>query len=296
MTTVADLIEATRDHLYGNSRQMLTTLDGAITAAATSLILANVTDVTRGSFLSIEDELVYVDTVVAASRTCTVIRAQRGTVAATHADDVLVEVSPIFPRYRIRQMLQAEIRSWPSDLFTTLSVDLTTASSTSGYDLADIPSDYLRILDVQLGPRSGIEDFGVVRVAYDEVRGADTGIFPSGNGIVLTGYVPDHARDLRVTVAVPFDVETFDDNDDAEDDIGLPPSLHDVPPIGAAWRLMMARDVKRSFGEGQGEPRHAEEIPFGGAGSVATFLKRTRDQRLADEIIRTKAIYGIRRS
>ncbi len=296
MTTVADLIEETVDHLYGSSRQTLTTLDGAVTAAATSLIVAHSDDIGPGSFVAIGDELIYVQAVTSASRTLTVIRGQRGTTAEAHADGALVDINPIFPRYRIRRALQAEIRSWPSDLYRVDSVDLVTASGTSGYDLDGIASDYLSILDVQLGPRSTVNDLAIVKPNYYEVRNADLDIYPSGNGIVFTGYWPSEARDLRVTVAAPFDVESFDDEDDAEDDIGLAPSQVDIPPMGAAWRLMIARDVKRSFGEGQGEPRRAEEIPPGFAGSIATFLKRTRDQRLADEVVRLRALHPIRRS
>ena len=297
MTTVAELVEATRDHLYGNSRQMLTTLDGAVSSTtATTVTLTSVDDVARGAFLAVDDELLYVSSVNTSTRVATVIRGRRATTAATHADDAEVEIQPIVPRYRIKRALQEEIRSWPPDVYRVTSVNLDTAADTSGYDLTGISSDFHAILDVQLGPRSGVDDNAVVRPSWHLIRNADTSIYASGSGIVLTGYVPDEARDIRVIVSRPFDTSTWTDATEVESTVGLASSAIDIPPMGAAARLNLGRDIKRSFGEGQGESRRAEEIPPGFSGSVATFLRREVTRRLGEEAVRLRTIYGIRRS
>lgn len=287
MTTVADLIEECFNHLYGGYRQTYNVLDGAHNASTTSIILTYPPDSTGpGSFLAIDDELVYVITIDRSTKTATVIRGQRGSTAATHADGALVEVNPRFPRFRVKAKLQEEIRSWPESVYRTTAVNLDTTSGTNGYDLTGIGSDFHNVLDVQLGPPNGSTHVDWTRVGYQVVRDADTAAFASGTGLIITGILPVESRDFRVIVSRPFDVDTWDDSTDLEDDCGLPASMHDIPPLGAAQRLMTGRDVVRSFGEGQGEPRHAEEVPPGFAGSIASFLLRQRDRRLSEEALK----------
>lgn len=296
MTTVAELIEETTNHLYGTHRSLLNVLDGAVsdTTTTTFTMEDSVDPIAVGAFLSVDDELVYVRSKNAATKQVTVLRGQRGSTAATHADGALVEVNPRFPRFRVRRALQDEIRSWPDSVFRVAAVNLDTSDGVSGYNLAGVSSDFYAVLDVQLGPRSASDRVDVTHPSFYVVRDADTAIFASGAGIVVTGVLPTEARDLRVVVARPFDVSTFTDATSLENTVGLDAAQVDIPPLGAAWRLMAARDVKRSFGEGQGEPRRAEEIPPGFAASTATFLKRTRDARLSEEAIRLRGKWPLR--
>jgi hypothetical protein len=295
VTTVAELIEQTYDHVYGGQRQSLTLLDGAMDASQTTAVLQEVDEVSVGSFLGIEDELLYVRAVNTATRTVTVIRGQRSTTAAVHADAVLVEVNPKFPRYRVRRALQEEIRSWPSDLYRVDEIDIDTVSGTAGYDITGLSSDFLHVLDVQLGPRTNSLDGAVVRPSWEIMRGADTSIYASGTGLILTSGFGG-ARDVRVTVALPFTTTTFTDATVVETTVGLGVSMVDIPPLGAAARLMVGREIKRTFGEGQPEPRRAEEVPVGSASGTATFLRREVTRRIGEEIIRLRALHPIRRS
>jgi hypothetical protein len=264
-------------------------------ASQTTAVLQEVDEVSVGSFLGIEDELLYVRAVNTATRTVTVIRGQRSTTAAVHADAVLVEVNPKFPRYRVRRALQEEIRSWPSDLYRVDEIDIDTVSGTAGYDITGLSSDFLHVLDVQLGPRTNSLDGAVVRPSWEIMRGADTSIYASGTGLILTSGFGG-ARDVRVTVALPFTTTTFTDATVVETTVGLGVSMVDIPPLGAAARLMVGREIKRTFGEGQPEPRRAEEVPVGSASGTATFLRREVTRRIGEEIIRLRALHPIRRS
>src|SRR5690606_30967147 len=69
----------------------------------------------------------------------------------------------------------------------------------------------------------------------------------------------------------------------------------DIAMFGAAWRLMSGRDIGRATIDSQPQPRSAEEVPPGFAASTATFLKRQRDARLNEEIIKLKARWPLRR-
>lgn len=296
MTTVADLIEQAWDRLYTDHRRSLDFLDGSLDASTTSVVLADGTQATEGGELAIDDEMLYVRSWNSGTKTATVRRGHRGTTAAAHDDDAEVDVNPKFPRYQVRRALGEEIRSWTPDVFRVEAIDIDTASGVSGYDIASIADDFLDVLDVQLGPRPGVDDAAVVRTSFYLTRGADTAIYPSGVGLVLTGLIPSEPRDLRVIVSRGFTTTSLDDDTDAEADIGLPASMLDIPPLGAAARLMVGREVKRTFGEGQGETRRAEEVPVGAASGTATYLRREVTRRLGEEAIRLRAQYPIRRS
>jgi hypothetical protein len=272
-------------------RQTFTLTAEAVSNSETDIDLAEIDDVSLGSFLAIDDELMYVRAITPASKTATVIRGQRATSAVTHANGALVEINPKFPRYRVRRALGEEIRAWTSEVFSVAEVDLDTTSGTAGYDLVGVPAGFLTILDVQLGPRSGITDGAVVKANWDLVRNADTSIYPSGNGLVITSGL-GNARDLRVIYAVGFDTSSLADSTDVEADIGLATSMLDIPPLGAAARLMVGREVKRTFGEGQPEPRRSEEVPVGASSGTATYLRREANRRLGEEAVRLRALYG----
>lgn len=287
MTTVADLVEQTFDHLYSQSRQQFNVLDGALTTTGATVTFEHApSDVTRGSYLSIDDELMYVISVDQSAKTAVVLRGQRGTRKAVHADGALVDINPRFPRYLVKRALRDEVRSWPSSVYRIDTLDLSASDGVAGYDLIGVGDDFYSIIDLQYGPAAGSVAVDVTRTAYTIYREGDPVTFPSGAGVVLTGVAPSDARDVRVVLALPFDTTVWENTTDLVDDVGLAESMLDIPPIGAAWRLMSGRDIKRSFGEGQGESRRAEEVPAGFAGSIATFHKRTRDARLSDEAVK----------
>jgi hypothetical protein len=294
MTTVADLIEATFDHLYQEHRPSLTTLTVAALSGDATITVASTDNFGPGTFLAIGDELLYVTATNSTTGVCNVLRGQRATTAAAASIGAVVEINPKFGRYRVRRALQDEIRSWPSDVYRVASVNLDTASGTSGYDLTGVGT-FLDILDVQIGPRSSVPDVAVVRANYEVLRNADTAIYTSGTGIVLTGLIPSEARDLRVVYSAPFVTTSMVDAVDAEATIGLAASMLDIPPLGAAARLMTGREVKRTFGEGQPESRRAEEVPPGMSSGTATYLRREATRRLGEEAVRLRSIYQIRR-
>jgi len=67
--------------------------------------------------------------------------------------------------------------------------------------------------------------------------------------------------------------------------------MEDCLRYGAAWRMMSHREVKRTFTEGQGEPRNAEETPPGHITQIAEQMRRMRNERMAEEARRLAAEY-----
>ena len=63
-------------------------------------------------------------------------------------------------------------------------------------------------------------------------------------------------------------------------DCGLEQFMTDIPPYGAAWRLVSGKEVLRNALEAQGEARQASDIPAGAVLRSASVLEQFRDKRL----------------
>jgi hypothetical protein len=303
ITTVGGLIYGAHDALLGGRRQQITRLDGSIVAAGASLIVSNIDAVSVGSFLNIDDELVYVEAKNPSSRTCEIIRAMRGTTAADHDDGALVYVDPIFARHTIRREIRNEVGSWPADLFYPTSTTferIATGSDVWKMTTASLPSladRLIGILDVTVSADSATES--PLRVDQWALTHYSTNI--NGSALdeadlrIQTNY--GGTSDLIVVVAATpvATASLWDDDDTTLSALSIPENWADIVLMGAAWRLMLTRDVGRSLIDAQPEPRRAEEVPIGASGSIATMFKRSRDARINEEIIKLKARWPLRR-
>jgi hypothetical protein len=294
MTTVADLVEDTRRLVYGTTRQEHNALASAIDASTTTLLFTyDLQGITRGAFITIDYEMMYVLDAVSSTKTITVIRGYLGTVPATHAIGTQVEVNGRFPRPFILDELINAIRAMPPRLFTVKSV---TISGTTGLYLYEINSKALHVLDVYYAPTASrprirsISDYHFL-TNYDQGAGSFIQINsdPGSQGLI------------RVTVALPFDwavnpILTTTDVEAADTGLGMPNNMHDIPAYDAAYRLMATKEVVRANLMAQPEPRTAEEVPPGHLTSAANALRKVRDDRIAEEVLRLRERYPIRRS
>lgn len=290
MTTVAGLVEATRRHLLGAHRPELNVLSSSMTATTTSTTLTltyTPLGINQGSYLGIGDELLYVLAVDSTSKQVTVLRAQMGSTAGAHASPDIVEVNPMFPRAYIKATLAEEIASWPEDMFRVESYTIAGGVGGRAFDLGDVPLNFYSILELNRAPYSSEIENADRRVAFTFERTADLDRFPSGQALVLRGPL-DVDVDLFATVALPYDLDTFTDTTNVEDDIGVHAEAHDIPALGAAWRLTIGRELRRTFMEGQPEPRRAEEVPATANLRASEGLRSIRDLRLSNERARLR--------
>jgi hypothetical protein len=279
VTTVSQLVEETRRLVYGATRQSLNRLAGAVLAADTMLTLElDLNDAVRGSMLSIDDELIWVMDSNVASKQVTVIRGYLGTTAANHADEALVEVNPRFPRAYIKRSLQQEIDSWGTRLFKVTTANISFSSTTRIYDLGI--SNFISVIDANLTPYAG-RTTRSNPYRWTVLRDLDVSEFPSGAAFEFLGAYPTTGI-VRIKLAQEFDVSTWTDGTDVET-LGIASSMCDIPPFGAAWRLMSTREVGRTNMQAQPEPRRSEEVPAGHMASVAAQLKKLRDDRIEEE-------------
>lgn len=279
---VSSLVESTRRHLLGQHRPQMNRLDSAISTVGQSTVTFefDAEGITKGSIISIDDELMYVWSRDKGTLQAVVQRGVLGTTAATHAVGALVEVNPRFPTSVIRDELQREIRSWHPRLFAVVTKELTVEIAKRAVDLDSVPGDFFHVLDILRQPRALSDSW--VRVRGRAAHNLNTADFPSGSALFLDDPVEASTR-IRVTYARPFDLSAFDDNTDLVADVLLEPAYFDIATYGAAWRLVSTREIKRTDSDAQGEPRDAQEVPPGHILQTARQLKALRDERIAEE-------------
>jgi len=283
-----DLVESTKRYLYSGYQDELNRLNGATDATATTLNLAfDPKGLSRGTLIAIDLEEMFVWDIN--QRAVTVQRGMNGSVATGHNDSALVHIKPKFSSFRIMQELNNELRDLSSPengLFRVLTVDLTYNAAYSGYDL---PGDILSIHEVRYAGYTG-RDYHKLGL-FEFVRDMPTGDFGSGNALLLKEAAAP-GRGIRVKYRAPFGTIGAL-TDDVPAVTGLPATAVDIPPMGAALRLTVPREIKRNFTEGQPEPRRAEEVPPGAVASSPRGLVALRMQRILAEAARLAAQYPI---
>lgn len=278
-TLVPQLIEETKHLLYGATHQRLNRISFNVDGFSQTIsFLDELNEITRGSTISVSDEIMYVLSADQSAKTATVYRGFMGTTAINHESNELVEINPRFPRVFIKRALQQEIDSWGSRLFKVAPSNISFSQTSRIYDLGI--SNFISIIDVGFSPYSGRTTRSNA-YRWSVLRDLDTADYPSGSAIEFLGNFPVSGT-ARIKAAQKFDVSTWTDATDVEA-LGLSTSMMDIPPIGAAWRLMSTKEVARTNMQAQPEPRRSEEVPAGHIASVAAQLKKLRDDRIEEE-------------
>lgn len=289
----SDWVNQARDLLLNQHREEITLLAGALTdTTTTALTTADVLAAIKpGALLEIDSEMMYVRASLVG--TVTVIRGWNGTTAATHVDQSVITVNPRFPRSRILRALNDTLSDLGgSDYFQMKTVNLTYNPNVFTYDLA---SDAIEVYDITFPLSPTNTTMWQQRVhGFDLQQNADPSVFPSG--VALQFSEPpgvQQGQTVRVRYKAPF---TYVAN--LTDDVsitGLPKSGCDIPPIGAAIRLMMGREVKRNFTESQPETRRTGEVPAGAVLGSMRGLQAEYVIRQLSESAALKQIYPDRR-
>lgn len=289
MATALDAIVETRSHLEGGSRGERNRLDLAMDASQTTATLEfSMGGIRRGAVISVDLELMYCWSV--AGQVVTVQRGYLGSTATIHADASIVEVNPVWSDYQILRALNGELAAYSSPihgLYRVRTVDLVFSAARAGYDLTGA-TDIIDVIDVNAvgivaGDRHRLSRFRII-------RNQDTADFASGSAL----YLYDDAytgRPIRVAYKAPF--TALPTNTTATDlaTTGLLATAYDIPPLGAAARLVAPREVARSRTDVQPEPRRAEDVPPGTSRQAAGGLLALRNQRLVEESARLASYY-----
>lgn len=291
MTTGSDWINATRSYLMSGYTENRNQLASAYTAGSGTLTFKHSMDGIRaGARLSIGTNTFYVWSV--SGQTATVSAGEDGSTDASASVNALVRVSPRFTDDEIWKQLTADLAdlsSPSSGLFGIGTVDLTYNAIVNGYDLTSIAQDMISIYEVKyLTPGPQLDNPRIHTAGWRLNRNAITTQFPSGMSIQL--FEPAYpGYNLRVVYRKYFTMPTTTAaNVNAT---GLLPSAQDLPPLGAAIRLMSGREVKRNFTESQGDTRRASEVAPGAILQSSRNLQILRQQRITAESARLDALY-----
>lgn len=295
MPTVSDLINETESHLTGIVGGSYNRLAGGIDATQEAIPLEfDNGGIVEGSVIGIDTEDIFVLEVGEQSVTkC--IRGFRGSTAAIHADNSIVQADPRFTRFRILSTLKQEIASWGPRLYAVDGATINLAVDTRGYALSALSGDVLHVAKAYAEPTTV---FTTNSSSWPEVEFRvgnllDSSDFSGGSAIFFNDYLYQASgRRVRVVYAKRFDVDPFTTSTDVVADVGLAVSMLDIPPLGAAWRLMISQEIRRSDAMAQGQSRRSEEVPPTAALQTANALKAMRDARIAEERLSLVAKWG----
>jgi hypothetical protein len=291
MTTGNDWIGTTRSYLMNGYAENRNKLAVAYTAGGSTLTFSYTPDGIRaGARLSIGLNTFYVWSVE--NQVAHVSGGEDGSIDANAAVGSIVRVAPRFTDDEIWKALSGDLNdlsSPSSGLFGIGTVDLTYNAIVNGYDLGPVADSLLSIYEVKyLTPGPQLDNPRIHTNGWRLNRNAITTQFPSGLSMQL--FEPAYpGYNLRVVYRSLLTMPTTTLANVSS--TGLLPSAQDLPPIGAAIRLMSGREIKRNFTEGQGDTRRASEVPPGAIMQSSRNLQILRQQRIAAEAARLDALY-----
>lgn len=286
----SDLIETTKRHLLSGQRPQMNKLAAPSVISATSLQFTyDMTGIKEGSYVQVDLEVFYVWSVNTGAKTAVVEPAQEGSVPAAHDQGDIVVVNPRFPDHAVLAALNDCISSLSSPalgLYQTRTVDLTYVTTAGGYDLAT--TDLLDIVDVHARRGDATSKDWQSLNNWQVDRKANTANFPSGTALFLTDSA-DSGTSVRVEYRSGFSTLT-NLTDNVLSVTGLPTTALDIPPMGAAIRLVRPREIKRNQTESQGDGRRAGEVTPGAVAGSVNALERDYYRRISEEAARLSAV------
>jgi hypothetical protein len=319
-TVFGDLIEKVYRRVMGGVRERTVLATSSTTGAAnigsndTTITLSGnqVAGISPGVILAVELEVMLVLSWNASTGVATVERGYFGSVQSSHPNNVLSYINPQYSRYDIGVAINDDLRSLSSPtngLFRVGVAELTYNPVFAGYDLGDLPYNFIDILEVRYRIAPPYRTFPPIH-KWKVVRwqqGMTDPVFPSGRGLILyeSGwpglpiYVTYSAPFVRLVAQSDSVTNTPSTNDETPPYNGyststvenLTPTMLDLPPLGAEIDLTISREISRNFMESQPDPRKAQEVmPGAVAGSVNAITLR-RQQRISEEADRLTRQY-----
>lgn len=206
--------------------------------------------------------------------------------------DSLVRVSPRFTDQDIWNMLAADVNDLSSPangLFAIETLDLTYNATVNGYDLGPVADRFQTVYEVKyLTPGPQLDNPRITTNGFRINRQANMMQYPSGISMQL--FQPAYpGYNLRLVYKASFVMPTSAFANVSS--TGLQPTAYDLPPIGAAIRLMEGREIKRNFTENQGDTRRASEVGPQAVYQSSRGLKEMRQRRIMAEAARLDALY-----
>ena len=290
MTTLGQMIDEVLINLSGYTyqqdrstylRSAVTTLTSPSTAP-TILSLGDTSNVGKG-ILEVDEELMWVDSFDRVSNTATVSpygRGYLGTVAATHAADAKVTISPIFPRYVIKKAINDTIRAMGASLTAIKQTTFTFNAAINTYEFENLAIENILTMSWQdTGPSK--EWIRIKRWDFDPLADVDTWGSNSQTVTIYDWITP--GRTVKVMYSTP--PTPLENNSDVFTTVtGYPEAARDIVILGTSYRLLAYLDPARA---GQISPQADEtdgKRPYGASASATKQLFALYSQRLNEEV------------
>ena len=317
-TTFKDLIEKVYRRVMGGVRERAVQLVGDIQSSDVSITLSGsqVSAMFPGVVLSIEMEMLYVISWDSTKNIAVVQRGYLGSTATGHNDKTLCYINPRYSRYDIGVAINDDLRSLSSPsngMFRVGVAEITYNPVFQGYDLGDLPDNFIDVLEIRYKIAPPTRSFPPIR-KWKVVRwntSVTDSAFPSGRGLIIyeSGWP---GLPMIVTYSAPFIrlvdpadgvFNTPGSNDEAAPHNGysstvyangvpnLTPTMLDLPPLGAEIDLTLPREISRNFIDSQPDPRKAQEVPANAIAASVNSLMTRRAQRIAEEADRLQRQY-----
>lgn len=289
-------VDRTRSHLMSGRNEERNTLAAPYTAGSGVLSFAgSLGGIVANVRIGIGLNTFYVRSVTQAGLTASVIGGQDGTTDVDAASGDLVRVGPRFTDADIMAALQAEVSdlSAPDNgLWRTVTEDFAYTTSTRAYPFVSATgATLIDVYEVRIRTSTAADPtwFLVPKVAWRVDRTGSV----AGAPTIQLAYPPCSGDLMRVVYRATF--ADFTAMADLQAATGLPATAWDIPPLGAAMRLMVPREVKRNFTENQGDTRRAVEVEAGNIAQSMRPIAALRQQRIQAEAARLTAMYPDRR-
>ena len=272
---LADRVEAVL-HAYTENTEPSTWLVSNATSTATTLSVYDASVIGRG-YVQIDDEIVFVNSTDNVSNTLTLApwgRAQRGTTAAAHNQDVKVVMGPLFPRQEIKNAINNTIDSMYPSIFATGTYDFDYVAAQYSYQIPAAVQNVLSVTYSTIGPS---KEWFPAR-AWQLDRTADSDAFATTKSLsIYSEIVP--GQTVHVSYSKRPTLLTSD-NQEYETVTGFPSYSEDVVIYGAAFRMVSFLDPSRL-----GPQSAAADIldgvrPTGSGQNASRFLYNIYQQRL----------------
>ena len=297
MTTGQNWIDATRRQVLGTYVEKRNKVASTYNPGDGVLNLSqDMSAITPGTILSAGLNVFYVWSVNGSA--ATVDGGQNGSTDVAVSAGTLVRVNPILTDAEIWQELANDVASLSGEgIYGINSSDLSYSPIYTGYDLgATAATNLIDIIEVKYltpGPQKDMPR--LPKTGWRLTRNAVVADIPSGISLQILAPSPQNVsgylvrvvwKSLLVAPATPAtDVSAS----------GLQPSAYDLPPIGAAIRIMAGREIPRNFTQNQGDVRRGAEVQAGAILQSSNGLKMERQQRIAVEKARLASMYAITR-
>lgn len=269
----SDLVRAVRSYAQGGARHGVNTLAQPFDNSGNELVLQYaISGLQPGMTLEIDWVEYSLVEASPATKTLTVLAMESDAPARVHLEGARVTLKPRYTTRRIIEELNNELDQLSGE-------GLYRVESVAGEDDGSLilPDGALALLDAWSND-----------VYTRKLPAAFYQITESATGPVLIG----PATLSRATVGCAFNHLPLWDDVAVATTTGLVPTALDIPPLGAAIRLLMGTESQRNIIDHQGETRRAGEVPTGGPTTSMRNFAAMRQTRLVAEMARLAQRYG----